>query len=106
MLRSLFPQFAERDRNGFMQQDAEECWGQIIHTLESVKGLTRDGQLHSTKKFIDQFMTTEFLVETKCNDAPNEVPTISIESNNKIRVNIGAGVSTYMVSEIGNVCLT
>jgi ubiquitin carboxyl-terminal hydrolase 14 len=24
-LRTLFPQFAEQDRNGFMQQDAEEC---------------------------------------------------------------------------------
>lgn len=39
---------------------------------------------------------------TKCDSAPEEPASISVESVNRLRVNIGAGVSTYMVSEIGN----
>ncbi|KAJ3258242.1 deubiquitinating enzyme [Boothiomyces macroporosus] len=102
LLRTLYPQFAERDRNGFMQQDAEECWGQIVHVLdETVNGLTRNGESNKSKKFVEQFMTVETIVETKCDDAPAEPPSVSMETTNKLRVNIGA-VSTYMVSEIGN----
>jgi hypothetical protein len=75
-LRTLFPQFAEQDRNGFMQQDAEECCeffisnilffigGQVIQALgEKVFGLSADGQLNRAIKFVDQFMSAEFLVE-------------------------------------------
>ncbi|KAJ2996735.1 deubiquitinating enzyme [Globomyces sp. JEL0801] len=103
ILRTLFPQFQERDRNGFMQQDAEECWGQTVQALsEKVVGLKRDLTGDPSKKFVDQYMTTEFLVESRCDAAPSETPTITIDSANKIRVNIGAGVSTYMVSEIEN----
>lgn len=33
-LREVFPQFAQKGPNGFyMQQDAEECWSQIISCL-------------------------------------------------------------------------
>jgi ubiquitin carboxyl-terminal hydrolase 14 len=63
-LRTLFPQFAEQDRNGFMQQDAEEFWGQIIHALnEKVSGFDSDFNVNTSVKFVDQFMTTEFLQE-------------------------------------------
>jgi len=39
-LRELFPQFAQQgQQGGYMQQDAEECWTQIAHTLSrSLKG--------------------------------------------------------------------
>ena len=39
MLREKFPQFAETNRQGqFSQQDAEECWTQLVYTLrETVK---------------------------------------------------------------------
>jgi hypothetical protein len=56
----VFPQFAERDATGFLQQDAEEAWGQIVYTLnEKLPGLTLGGELHATKKFVEQFMTVE-----------------------------------------------
>jgi ubiquitin carboxyl-terminal hydrolase 14 len=60
VFRMVYPQFAEQDRSGYLQQDAEEAWGQIIHALgEKVPGLTLQGDLHPTKKFVDQFMTVE-----------------------------------------------
>ena len=39
MLRERFPQFAEQNRQGqYSQQDAEECWTQLVFTLkETVK---------------------------------------------------------------------
>lgn len=100
----MFPQFAEQDNHGFMQQDAEECLTQIIHAIsEKVKGLTEQGESNKEVKFVDQFMTMELISELKCNDAPEEQPTISIDLSSKLRVNIGSGVSTYMVSDIENV---
>jgi ubiquitin carboxyl-terminal hydrolase 14 len=103
MLRTLFPQFSERDRNGFMQQDAEECWGQLVHGLaEQVKGLDENGESKPDTKFVDQFMTAELISETKCDEASEEAPSLSVETVNKLRVNISAGVSTYMVQEIAN----
>lgn len=103
LLRSIYPQFAERDRNGFMQQDAEEVWGQLVQALnEKVPGLTGSGEIRSDVKFVDPFMTTEIIAETKCDVVPDEPASISMESVNKLRVNIGAGVSTYLVQEITN----
>jgi ubiquitin carboxyl-terminal hydrolase 14 len=103
MFRTLYPQFAERDRNGFMQQDAEECWGQLLSGLaEHVRGLDEHGESNPNVKFVDQFMTAELLNETKCDEAPQEEVSISVESVNKLRVNIGSGVSTYMLQDIGN----
>ncbi|KAL3695657.1 hypothetical protein R1sor_009733 [Riccia sorocarpa] len=42
LLRSKFPQFSQQDNSGFyMQQDAEECWTQLVYTLS--KGLRTVG---------------------------------------------------------------
>ncbi|KAJ3163105.1 deubiquitinating enzyme [Geranomyces michiganensis] len=101
VLRTAFPQFGEMDRGGYMQQDAEECWGQIIHVLgEKVPGLTRQGEIDADKHFVEQYMTGEFLTSMTCDEAPEEGTTTSIESFNKLRVSIGSGVSTYMLTDI------
>ncbi|KAJ3012033.1 Ubiquitin carboxyl-terminal hydrolase 14 [Thoreauomyces humboldtii] len=101
VLRGVFPQFAEMDNHGFMQQDAEECWGQIVQVLgENVPGLTREGEANKDKHFVEQYMSGELLTTMTCDEAPEEVNT-SIESFNKLSVSIGAGVTTYMLTEIG-----
>jgi len=33
MLRQVFPQFAERVQGHYAQQDAEECWSQLLQVL-------------------------------------------------------------------------
>ena len=101
LFRTLYPQFSEQDRGVYLQQDAEEAWGQIIHTLsDSVPGLTLESDLNSTKRFVEQFMTVETKVSVQCDENSNEEPSILFETFNKLRVNIGSGVSTYMVSDI------
>ena len=43
-----------------MQQDAEECWGEIISALaDNVPSITLDGETIPDKKFVDQYLTGE-----------------------------------------------
>jgi ubiquitin carboxyl-terminal hydrolase 14 len=60
VFRQLFPQFAEQDRGGYCQQDAEEAWGQIVQVLnEKVPGLNAKKEIDPSKKFVEQFMTVD-----------------------------------------------
>lgn len=68
-LRTAFPQFAERSRQGqgFAQQDAEEAWSQILAQLR--QKLTREGsQDQKTISFIDEYMAGEFESVLECDD--------------------------------------
>lgn len=102
VLRSAFSQFAQQERQGiYSQQDAEECWSQIISALhQTVPGLNKDGEVDGETKFVQQFMTGELITTMKCDEAPEEEPTTGIESFEKLRVNIGSGISTYMVADL------
>ncbi|TPX36743.1 hypothetical protein SmJEL517_g01149 [Synchytrium microbalum] len=103
MLRGAFPQFAEQTARGFSQQDAEECWGQIVSSLkESVPGLTATGEVNPGIHFVDQFMNGQFASTLKCDDAPQEEATVSTEGFTRLQVNIGSGVSTYLSSDISS----
>jgi ubiquitin carboxyl-terminal hydrolase 14 len=99
-LRAAFEQFGEADNHGYKQQDAEECWSQLINVIsEYAPGV------NSTNKFIEQFMSGEFTVTMQCKEAPEETESLRIESFNKLQVHIGGGYSTYMSEDILKVCL-
>ena len=78
--------------------------GQIVHAFESARGLNIEGSIDESKSFVDQFMTAQLISEyfsltrTKC-DTSDET-SVAMESINKLRVNISAGVSSYLISEI------
>ncbi|QRW24540.1 ubiquitin carboxyl-terminal hydrolase [Rhizoctonia solani] len=59
-LRAVFPQFAEQTNAGhYAQQDAEECWSQMISAMKTqVPGLT-NGSGSASKSFIEQYMVGE-----------------------------------------------
>jgi ubiquitin carboxyl-terminal hydrolase 14 len=62
VLRSAFPQFNEQNHHGFMQQDAEECWGEIISAIaDKVPGLSHTNEVLLDRKFVEQYMTAEVL---------------------------------------------
>ena len=67
-LRTAFPQFAQRDRNGhgYAQQDAEEAWSQIVNQLRN-KLTISDGSGDSS--FVDKYMAGRFDSVTECNEA-------------------------------------
>lgn len=87
-LHVAFPQFAERTEQGvFQQQDANECWVQLVRMFQQkLPGMSDgepmevEGAASSTKGFMDQYFRGEFDSVLKCAEAPDEEPTKSIET--------------------------
>lgn len=74
--RNLFPQFAEQDNFGhFKQQDAEECFSQILTIL------------NKNLKTNDLFKIS-FKVTTKCIDLPDELEVSTLENSFKLNCHI------------------
>jgi hypothetical protein len=57
LLRAAHPQFAEMRNGQPMQQDADECWSEIVN---SVHTRTRPATGTEGRSFIDQFFRIEF----------------------------------------------
>lgn len=88
-LHAAFPHFAERTEQGvFQQQDANECWIQIVRMLQQkLPGVSEgepmdvDGAASpSSKGFMDQYFRGEFDTTLKCVEAEDEKPTSSKET--------------------------
>ncbi|KAJ1191072.1 hypothetical protein NDU88_000389 [Pleurodeles waltl] len=98
-LHMAFPQFAEKGEQGqYLQQDANECWVQMMRVLqqklEAIEGDTEmetdkdsaespasSGAAASKKKsFIDQFFSVEFETTMKCTEAEEEEPAKGTEN--------------------------
>ncbi|KAL9981188.1 hypothetical protein ACROYT_G009858 [Oculina patagonica] len=90
ILHSVFPQFAEKTEQGiYMQQDANECWTQIVRMLQqklpAIKpeengDHTGASAAAAAKGFIDQYFGIESEAVMKCNEAPDEPETKSKET--------------------------
>ncbi|KAI8048800.1 hypothetical protein BDF22DRAFT_701367 [Syncephalis plumigaleata] len=86
-LRRAYPRFAQMERGGYAQQDAEECWGVIISALRN------------TLSFIKQYMTGELISTLKCNEAESEEATVSTDEFIRLTCHISRNVN-YMSSGI------
>ncbi|KAI9495561.1 hypothetical protein BDB00DRAFT_937625 [Zychaea mexicana] len=96
MLRQVFPQFSQTGQGGVpMQQDAEECWSELISVLKA-KLPKGDATGHN---FIEQYMTGEMQAELKCKDAPEEEKVVTSEPFSKLGCHI-TGTTNYMVNGI------
>ncbi|CAB1444362.1 unnamed protein product [Pleuronectes platessa] len=86
-LHMAFPQFAEKgDQGQYLQQDANECWLQMMRVLQqkleplepetSMETDTESGAVSATtkKNFIDQYFGVEFETSMKCTEAEEEEP--------------------------------
>uniref|UniRef100_A0A4W4FF76 ubiquitinyl hydrolase 1 n=1 Tax=Electrophorus electricus TaxID=8005 RepID=A0A4W4FF76_ELEEL len=93
-LHMAFPQFAEKgDQGQYLQQDANECWVQIMRVLQQkLEPLEPEAQMETggdeggatasgTKKnFIDQFFGVEFETTMKCTESEEEEASKGTES--------------------------
>ncbi|WPG97581.1 cysteine proteinase [Acrodontium crateriforme] len=89
-LRQKFPQFAERSKGphgGYAQQDAEEVWSQLVHTLQTSLKLPEDDD-SGFKTWVDKFMGGKFEVTTTCDDAPEEESITNSEDFTDLKCNI------------------
>ncbi|CCX08485.1 ubiquitin C-terminal hydrolase-like protein [Pyronema domesticum] len=77
-LRRTYPQFAQKGKDGrYSQQDAEECYSQIMHALRQKLKTKKNGQEVS---FIEKYMTGRLSSSLACTeDAPDEMPIETTE---------------------------
>ncbi|XP_020622475.1 ubiquitin carboxyl-terminal hydrolase 14-like [Orbicella faveolata] len=90
ILHRVFPQFAEKTEQGiYMQQDANECWTQIVRMLQQKLPAIKpeENEDHggasaaaAAKGFIDQYFGIESESVMKCTEAPDEPETKSNET--------------------------
>jgi len=77
VLHNAFPRFAERgEGGGYQQQDANECWVEILRMLQARTPSTESSTKDSA---VEQFLGIECSSETKCAEAEGEEPTKSVE---------------------------
>ncbi|KAJ5110175.1 hypothetical protein N7532_002820 [Penicillium argentinense] len=95
-LRTAFPQFAQRDRNGagYAQQDAEEAWSQIVTQLRTKLTITNGtGEASSQTSFVDKYFAGQFESVLECDDPAakeaGEQPTNSSDVFFKLDCHIG-----------------
>ncbi|XP_006633925.1 ubiquitin carboxyl-terminal hydrolase 14 isoform X1 [Lepisosteus oculatus] len=91
-LHMAFPQFAEKgDQGQYLQQDANECWVQMMRVLQQkLEPLEAEASVETDtgmavesaaagaqakKNLIDQFFGVEFETTMKCTEAEDEEPT-------------------------------
>ncbi|KAI8888581.1 cysteine proteinase [Backusella circina FSU 941] len=95
MLRQSFPQFSQTGQGGIpMQQDAEECWSELVSVLKAKLPKEEDD-----KNFIERYMTGEFKTEIECPEAPEEEKAVSTESFNKLSCHISINTN-FMINGI------
>nr|QBH73746.1 hypothetical protein [Orthoderella ornata] len=100
VLHMAFPRFAEKsEHGGFTQQDANECWTELVRMLQQkLAPKLQDGETVSKfKSMIDQYFGGTFDVELKCVEADDEPPSHSKENFLQLSCFISQDVR-YMLS--------
>ncbi|KAJ1744265.1 deubiquitinating enzyme [Coemansia sp. RSA 1821] len=87
-LRQANPRFAEQDSQsgGFRQQDAEEFWNEMLTILDQV--LKKDDAT-----VIEKYMSGRMATTWKCEEAPEEEPTVRYEVFRKLDCHIDKSVN-------------
>jgi ubiquitin carboxyl-terminal hydrolase 14 len=88
--REAFPQFAQQDDHGnFAQQDAEECWAQLLWCLG--QKLPALKQSDAFKSFVEEHLTGEIQSVWKCKNASDEPETKTHETFDRLPCHISKG---------------
>lgn len=81
VLHTSFPHFAEKNEQGvFQQQDANECWTQLVRMLQQkLPAENIEGSSTALTSLIDQYFGIDFEATMTCDDAPEELQTSTNE---------------------------
>ncbi|GAB6033336.1 Ubiquitin carboxyl-terminal hydrolase 14 [Chamberlinius hualienensis] len=78
-LHLAVPRFAEKSEHGiYMQQDANECWSEVVRMLQQKLSRLGNGSSDTTQvskefsSFIDQYFGGDLDVTLKCNESEDE----------------------------------
>lgn len=99
VLHKAFPNFAEKsEHGGFQQQDANECWIELMRMLQQKLPARENARMNS---IIDQYFGLTFETETKCAESEEEPVTKSKENFLQYRCYIDKEVK-YLSSGLKN----
>ncbi|XP_017792063.1 PREDICTED: ubiquitin carboxyl-terminal hydrolase 14 [Habropoda laboriosa] len=109
MMHLAFPRFAEKsEHGGFQQQDANECWTELIRMLqqklpakENSVTSEDDGKNYKPRSLIEQYFGGTFDTELKCIESEDEPPTKGKEEFLQLSCFISTEVK-YMHSGLRN----
>lgn len=108
-----FPQFAEKGEQGqYLQQDANECWIQMMRVLQQKLEAIEDDSVKETdsssasavtpskkKSLIDQFFGVEFETTMKCTESEEEEVTKGKENQLQLSCFINQEVK-YLLQDL------
>uniref|UniRef100_A0A6B2L454 Ubiquitin carboxyl-terminal hydrolase n=1 Tax=Arcella intermedia TaxID=1963864 RepID=A0A6B2L454_9EUKA len=94
--RSLYPQFAEIKNGKYTQQDAEECWSQLVTSL---RGLPRLDSVPGSNP-VEQLFEIQLLDEYSCTENPAEEKKITPTSATKLQCHINNDKGKIPVTQI------
>ncbi|KAJ2909039.1 deubiquitinating enzyme [Coemansia aciculifera] len=97
-LRQVFPKFGAQDRQhgGFMQQDAEECWNELLTTLDHALKKEEGGNT----SVIEQYMSGTMVTTLSTDEAPEEAASVRDQMFRKLDCIIDKSVN-YVSQGIG-----
>lgn len=100
-LRLAYPQFAQQSRNGhgYAQQDAEECWSQILYTLRQKLKAPTARQRPGVESSLDVFMAGRMKTIMTCTETDAEPAVETEEPFLRLNCHIG-GSTNYMIDGI------
>ncbi|XP_057522340.1 ubiquitin carboxyl-terminal hydrolase 6-like isoform X2 [Amaranthus tricolor] len=88
VLRKKFPQFGQQHNGAFMQQDAEECWTQLLYTLsQSLRSPSTSGSLNYVKRLFG----IELASRVNCQESGEE--SMEMESTFALKCHISHEVN-------------
>lgn len=92
VLHMLFPRFAEKsEQGGFVQQDANECWVEVMRILQQKLPPSGPGQQRSHSSIIDQYFGGSFRVSMKNSECDEEPESFSSEEFLQLSCFISSG---------------
>ncbi|KAJ1965527.1 deubiquitinating enzyme [Dipsacomyces acuminosporus] len=90
-MRSAFPKYADRDpqSGGYRQQDAEECWNDMLASIDGVLKDTDDDK----RSIIEKYLSGTMVTTIKSAEAPDEQPIVREEKFRKLDCHIDKSVN-------------
>ncbi|XP_011313663.1 ubiquitin carboxyl-terminal hydrolase 14 [Fopius arisanus] len=106
MMHLAFPRFAEKsDHGGFQQQDANECWSELVRMLQqklpAESNSNAGDNASKPRSIIEQYFGGTFDTELKCVETEDEEPTKGKEDFLQLSCFISTDVK-YMHSGLRN----
>jgi ubiquitin carboxyl-terminal hydrolase 14 len=94
LLRQVNPQFGERGPQGmFMQQDAEECWGEILSRLATSLTLEVAGEGSEHKNEVDRLFSLSMKMTDRCDEEGSDEVVQRCEDARTLKCHISVNVN-------------